>query len=168
MVPGRRDRAGNRAAPRVAGGTSAGACPPRARRAGAVRPRARPGDRRGGPRATACRCDHGRLYDRLARLLPTQFEQIVFLARIERGLIAPDTAPLADRILGLARLAEVDPDLCRRVSMLLDDRAPWTRRPASPTMGCSGGTRRKPIRRAPRKAGMDRFRRRYRAWRQGE
>jgi hypothetical protein len=119
------------------------------------------------PTASACRHDHVRLYDRLSRLLPTQFEQIVFLAQIERGLIAPDTAPLADRILGLARLAEVDPDLCQRVSMLLDDRAPWTRRSASPPLGRPGDTRRKPTRRAPRKAGMDRFRRKCCAWRQG-
>lgn len=105
------------------------------------------------PAVSARRCDHVRLHDRLSRLLPTQFEQIVFLARIERGLIAPDTAPLADRILGLARLAEVDPDLCRRVSMLLDVRAPWTRRSASPPAGRPGGTPRKPTRRARRKTG---------------
>jgi hypothetical protein len=72
-------------------------------------------------------CDHVRLHDRLARLTDTIFEQILLHARVDRGLIAPATARLADRILDVAQLAAVDQDLCRRVATLLDQRAPWTR-----------------------------------------
>lgn len=105
------------------------------------------------PVASACSCDHVRLHDRLSQLTHTQFEQIVLHARIDRRLIAPITAPLADRILDLAQLAAVACDLCRRVSALLDDRAPWTRSPAPSPAGRPRGTRRKPTRRARPKTG---------------
>jgi hypothetical protein len=72
-------------------------------------------------------CDHVRLHDRLTRLTDTLFEQILFYARIDRSLIAPTGARLADRVLDVAQLAAVDQDLCRRVATLLDQRAPWTR-----------------------------------------
>lgn len=108
------------------------------------------------PAMSACGCDHVVLHERLSQLTHTQFEQIVLHARILRGLIAPVTAPLAERILDLAQLAAVAPELCRRVSTLLDDRAPWTRPTAppptpSPPTGGPGGARRKAIRRARRK-----------------
>ena len=73
------------------------------------------------------RCDHVRLHDRLAGLTDTVFEQVLLHARIDRSLLAPRTAPLADRILDVAQLAAVDQDVCRRVAALLDQRAPWTR-----------------------------------------
>ncbi|HEX8108884.1 MAG TPA: effector-associated domain EAD1-containing protein [Kofleriaceae bacterium] len=84
--------------------------------------------------AGAASCDHVaaapndvRLYDRLSRLPDTVFEQIVFYARIDRSLIAPPSAPLATRMLDVAKLAAVDQDLCRRLAAELDQRAPWTR-----------------------------------------
>jgi len=72
-------------------------------------------------------CDHVRLHERLTKLTDTIFEQILFHARVDRSLIAPATARLADRILDVAQFAAVDPDLCRRVAAQLDQRAPWTR-----------------------------------------
>lgn len=73
-------------------------------------------------------CDHVRLYDRLGRLSDAALEQIVALAGIERGSLAPRTAALSERALDIAQLAALDPTLCRRVSAELDRRAPWTRR----------------------------------------
>ena len=72
-------------------------------------------------------CDHVHLHERLTKLTDTLFEQILFHARVDRSLIAPATARLADRILDVAQLAAVDPDLCQRVAVQLDQRAPWTR-----------------------------------------
>jgi hypothetical protein len=77
--------------------------------------------------AGAAGCDHVRLHERLSRLPDVVFEQIVFHARIDRSLIAPTSAPLATRVLDVAQLAAVDPDLCRRIAAELDRRAPWTR-----------------------------------------
>ncbi|HEX3480706.1 MAG TPA: toll/interleukin-1 receptor domain-containing protein [Kofleriaceae bacterium] len=77
--------------------------------------------------AGAVRCDHVRLHERLSRLTDVLFEQIVFYARIDRSLIAPPSAPLATRVLDVAQLAAVDPELCRRIAAELDRRAPWTR-----------------------------------------
>lgn len=78
-------------------------------------------------RAGAGGCDHVRLHDRLLRLTDVLFEQIVFCTRLDRSLIAPPSAPLATRVLDVAQLAAVDPDLCRRIAAELDRRAPWTR-----------------------------------------
>lgn len=72
-------------------------------------------------------CDHVHLHDRLSRLTDIIFEQILLYSRVDRSLIAPRVASLADRILDVAQLAAVDPDLCRRIAAELDRRAPWTR-----------------------------------------
>lgn len=74
------------------------------------------------------RCDHFRVHDRLCQVTDVLFEQIVFHVGIERALIAPRTAPLAERVLDIAQLAALDQALCRRLSAELDRRAPWTRR----------------------------------------
>jgi hypothetical protein len=71
--------------------------------------------------------DHVRLHERLSRLTDAAFEELLLYAKIERRLIAPRTAPLAERILDVAHLSAVDPDRCRRIATLLDERAPWTR-----------------------------------------
>jgi hypothetical protein len=76
-------------------------------------------------------CDHRRLYARLTLLTDTFFEEIVFLAPIERAHIAPTSAPLATRILHVAQLAASNPALCRSLDALLDERAPWTREGAT-------------------------------------
>jgi hypothetical protein len=72
-------------------------------------------------------CDHRRLHARLTQLTETFFEEILFLAPVPRAHVAPATAPLATRILHVAQLAAVNPELCRRLATLLDERAPWTR-----------------------------------------
>lgn len=72
-------------------------------------------------------CDHFQLHARLCRLTDVIFEQIVFHADIDRAVIAPRTAPLAERALDVAQLAALDRQLCRRLSAELDRRAPWTR-----------------------------------------
>lgn len=77
--------------------------------------------------AGAVRSDHVRLHERLLRLTDVLFEQIVFYAQIDRSLIAHASAPLATRVLDVAQLAAVDPDLCRRIAAELDRQAPWTR-----------------------------------------
>jgi hypothetical protein len=73
------------------------------------------------------RCDHVQLHDRLSRLTDTVLEQILFYARIDRSLIRPPSARLADRILDVAQLAAVDQELCHHITALLDEKAPWTR-----------------------------------------
>ena len=73
------------------------------------------------------RCDHVQLHDRLCKLTDTIFEQILFYAGIDRSLVRPASARLADRILDVAQLAAVDQELCRRLTALLDEKAPWTR-----------------------------------------
>jgi hypothetical protein len=79
------------------------------------------------PAVSSGGCDHVHLHDRLTKLTDILFEQILLYIRVDRSLIAPRTARLADRILDVAQLAAVDHDLCRRVSAVLDQRAPWTR-----------------------------------------
>lgn len=81
-----------------------------------------PGDGNSGDR-----CDHVHLHDRLRKLTETLFEQLLLEARADRTLFAPKTASLADRVLDVVRHAEVDQGLCRRLTGLLDERAPWTR-----------------------------------------
>lgn len=72
-------------------------------------------------------CDHIGLHDRLARVPDALFEQLLFRVGVNRNLIAPRAAKLAERVLDVAQLAAVDQDLCRRLSALLDEHAPWTR-----------------------------------------
>lgn len=79
------------------------------------------------PAVSSGGCDHVHLHDRLTKLTDILFEQILLYVRVDRSLIAPRTARLADRILDVAQLAAIDQDLCRRVSAELDQRAPWTR-----------------------------------------
>lgn len=68
------------------------------------------------------------LYGRLSKLTDSLFERIAFLADVERSLFPPRSAPLADRVLGVAELAKVDRDLANRIAALLDEHAAWTRR----------------------------------------
>lgn len=79
------------------------------------------------PAVSSGGCDHVHLHHRLTKLTDVLFEQILLYVRVDRSLIAPRTARLADRILDVAQLAAVDQGLCRRVSAELDQRAPWTR-----------------------------------------
>jgi hypothetical protein len=72
-------------------------------------------------------CDHVRLHDRLSRLTPVVFDQILMYARVDDSLISSRVAPLATRIHDVVQLAAVDPGLCRRIAAELDRRAPWTR-----------------------------------------
>jgi hypothetical protein len=69
-------------------------------------------------------CDHVALHDRLSRLTDTLFEQILAHARLGRSLVASRSTPLADRALAVAQLAALDQELCRRITALLDQRAP--------------------------------------------
>lgn len=83
-------------------------------------------------------CDPIHLYERLKKLASALFEEIVFLAPVDRAHIAPENQKLAMRALDIARLAEVNSNLCRFLTRLLDERAPWTR--AVTPRGGSGRT----------------------------
>jgi hypothetical protein len=71
--------------------------------------------------------DHVRLHDRLLKLPDALFEQILLVANVDRSLCSGRSAALAERVLEVARLAQADLALCRRLAALLDERAPWTR-----------------------------------------
>lgn len=77
------------------------------------------------PAATAV--DARALYDRLLKVTDALFEQIVFLAGVDRSLVSARTAPLSERALDVSQLAALDAALGARVAEHLDRRAPWTR-----------------------------------------
>ncbi|TMQ05299.1 MAG: hypothetical protein E6J90_49380 [Deltaproteobacteria bacterium] len=77
---------------------------------------------------SGARDDYQQLHDRLAELNDPQFERVVLQSGLDRSLISPPTAPLAMRAVEVARLARVDPALCRKLEQLLDSRPP----PAGP------------------------------------
>lgn len=60
------------------------------------------------------------LHERLARLNGAMLEQILASARIDRTSLDPRTASVAERALGAAQLAALDPELGRRIAMALD------------------------------------------------